>query len=69
LKLLLNWLKAVIIFIIVASFAGIFLTGGNAQSAFEQLFAMGFVFILVVTFVPQFIVDEKDRKKSKKTDD
>lgn len=55
-----NWLKAIVIFIVVISLLGTFFTNGQAQSAFEQLFVMGFVFVLVVTFVPQLIVgDEK----------
>jgi hypothetical protein len=54
-----NWLKAVVIFIIVVSLFGTVFTGGQAQSAFEELFAMGFVFIIVVTFIPQFIVGEE----------
>ena len=55
-----NWLKAIVVFIVVTSLLGIVFTGGDIQSAFEQLFLMGFVFILVVELVPQFIVgDEK----------
>jgi len=56
-----NWLKAVVIFIIVVSLLGTIFTGGQAQSAFEELFVMGFVFILVVTFIPQFIVGEEGK--------
>jgi len=63
----LNWLKGVVYFIIVASLLGSIFTGGQAQNAFEELFVMGFVFILVVTFVPQFIVGEE--KKTAKSDD
>jgi len=57
----LNWLKAVIIFIVIVSLLGLILTGGQAQSAFEELFAMGAVFILVVELVPQFIVGEEKK--------
>ena len=56
-----NWLKAVVIFIIVVSLLGTIFTGGQAQAAFEELFVMGFVFILVVTFIPQFIVGEEGK--------
>ena len=49
------------IFIIVVSLLGTVFTGGQAQSAFEELFVMGFVFILVVTFIPQFIVGEEGK--------
>jgi ABC-type branched-subunit amino acid transport system permease subunit len=56
-----NWLKAVVIFIIVVSLLGAIFTGGQAQSAFEELFVMGFVFILVVTFIPQLIVGEEGK--------
>ena len=57
----LNWLKALIIFITVVSLLGTIFTGGQVQSAFEELFVMGFVFILVVTFVPQLIVGEEGK--------
>jgi len=61
----LNWLKAIVVFIVVISLVGTVFTGGGLQSAFEQLFLMGFVFILVVEFVPQLIVgDEKKRQDS-----
>lgn len=63
-----NWLKALIVLIVLGSLVGIFLTGGNAQSAFEQLFIMGAVFIAVVEFVPQFIVGE-EKKPGSKTED
>jgi len=58
---LLNWLKVVVAFIVVVSLLGIIFTGGQAQSAFEELFLMGFVFILVVEFVPQLIVGEEGK--------
>ena len=58
-----NWLKAVVAFIIVVSLLGTVFTGGQAQGAFEQLFIMGFVFILVVEFVPQLIVGEEGKAR------
>jgi ABC-type branched-subunit amino acid transport system permease subunit len=58
---ILNWLKAVVVFIIVVSLLGSIFTGGQAQSAFQQLFVMGAVFILVVEFVPQLIVGEEGK--------
>ena len=54
-----NWLKTVIVAIVLVSLVGTVFTGGDAQNAFEQLFIMGFVFILVVEFVPQLIVGEE----------
>jgi ABC-type branched-subunit amino acid transport system permease subunit len=60
----LNWLKAIVVFIVVITLIGTVLTSGQVQSAFEQLFVMGFVFVLVVTFVPQLIVDEKKDKQN-----
>ena len=45
----------------IVSLLGLILTGGQAQSAFEELFAMGAVFILVVELVPQFIVGEEKK--------
>ncbi len=54
-----NWLKAVVAFIIVVSLLGTVFTGGQAQGAFEQLFIMGFVFILVVEFVPHLLLVKK----------
>jgi ABC-type branched-subunit amino acid transport system permease subunit len=59
----LNWLKAVVVFIVVISLLGSVVTGGQLQSTFEQLFVMGFVFILVVVFVPQLIVAEDKKTK------
>jgi len=58
-----NWLKAVVVFIIVTSLLGTILTGGQAQSFFEQLFLAGFVFVLVVQFVPQLIVGEEGKAR------
>jgi hypothetical protein len=55
----LHWLKAIVAFIVVVSLLGVIFTGGQAQSAFEELFLMGFVFILVVEFIPQLIVGEE----------
>jgi ABC-type branched-subunit amino acid transport system permease subunit len=60
----LNWLKAIVVFIVVITLIGTVFTSGQVQSAFEQLFVMGFVFVLVVTFVPQLIVDEKKDKQN-----
>jgi hypothetical protein len=55
----LNWLKAIVVFIVVVSLLGTVFTGGQVQSAFEELFGMGFVFILVVELFPKFIVGEE----------
>ena len=51
----------VVVFIVVVSLLGTIFTGGQAQSAFEELFGMGAVFILVVELVPQFIVGEEKK--------
>jgi hypothetical protein len=62
----LNWLKFAVVFIVVASLIGTLLTGGQAQSWFEELFGAGAVFILIVELVPQFIVGEETKPAQKR---
>ena len=55
-----NWLKAIVVFMLAVSVAGTIFTGGQLQSVFLQLLVLVVVFLLVVELVPQFIVaDEK----------
>jgi hypothetical protein len=56
-----NWLKRIVVFMLVAGILGTIFTTGQLQGVFGQLFVLIAVFLLVVEIFPQFIVAEEKK--------
>ena len=56
-----NLLKMIVYAIVAICILGALFTGGQMQGLFEQMLILLVIFILVVEFVPQFIVGEEKK--------